>query len=70
MENSKIMPRYFDQNDITATPGINKIDDRKYYCYIDTNNTIVVIPNWYRWQGAIVVVVALVWGILLGWYFT
>ena len=47
----KETPRYFDHHDIVAHEGINKIDNRTYYCYIDTNNTVVVIPNWYRWVG-------------------
>ena len=68
MEASKVTPRYFDHTMIYL--GVNKIDDRKYYCYIDTNNTVVVIPNWYRWQGAVVAFIAPFIGFLLGWYFT
>lgn len=60
--------RYFDQHDIIAHSGINKIDNRSYYCYIDTNNTVVVIPRWYQWFTIVVTIVCLIMGILLSWW--
>jgi len=61
-------PRYFDNHDIVAHKGINKIDNRKYYCYIDTNNTVVVIPNWYRWFGGITIPIGYAMGLVFCWF--
>jgi hypothetical protein len=65
----KETPRYFDHHDIVAHRGINEIDGRKYYCYIDTNNTVCVIPSWYRWGSTVLQILMLSTGVMLGWWF-
>ena len=58
------MVRYVEH---VARPGINKIDGRKYYCFIDDNNTVCVIPDWYRWLTAVLVVIMFFLGFATGW---
>jgi hypothetical protein len=52
---------------VVAEPGVNRIGDGRYYCYVDHHDVVVVIPNWYRWTMAMFMIVCYAIGFLTGW---
>jgi hypothetical protein len=46
--------------------GVNKVGRRRYYCYVDTNKMMIVIPYWYRATTTIFATVSTFVGVILG----
>jgi hypothetical protein len=57
-------------SEITRKGHLRRVGTRRYYTYLDENNVVVRIPNWYRWSLTVGGIVLLFEGIILGWYFT
>jgi hypothetical protein len=57
-------------SEITRKGHLRKVGNRRYYTYLDENNVVVRIPNWYRWWFTVGGISLMAWGVILGWFFT